>query len=226
MAVLNYFEETAVRHSEACGYGIGRLIDKGLAWILTNWSVHMERYPAWMENVIVETRVLNFERFYAFRKFKISDEHNNLLGFADSRWIFYDFNRNRPVRVPEEIAEAFGVKNQKNEGIKFPEIEIADSYGPGLEFRVRLSDIDTNNHVNNTRYVEWMLEAVPCHIHQEFFPASLEVAYKKEAVYGAHVLSEVKRETGLPEHLKFSHRITDKVSGAELARATTLWRKS
>lgn len=40
MAVLNYFEETAVRQSEACGYGIGRLIDQCLIWILTNWSIN------------------------------------------------------------------------------------------------------------------------------------------------------------------------------------------
>ena len=30
VTVLSYFEETAVRQSEACGYGIGRLMDKGL----------------------------------------------------------------------------------------------------------------------------------------------------------------------------------------------------
>jgi acyl-ACP thioesterase len=226
MAVLNFFEETAVRQSEACGYGIGRLIDQGLIWILTNWSINMERYPGWMENVLVETRVCKFERFYAFREFKIRDEQNNILGTAVSRWIFYDLNRNRPVRVPLEIAEAFGVNHQKNEDIKFAGIEIPDSYDPGMEFRVRLSDIDTNNHVNNTRYVEWMLEAVPFPIHQAFFPASLEVAYKKEAVYGEDVLSEVKQEPDLPGHLKFCHRITEKVTGAELARAITLWKKA
>ena len=57
VTVLNYFEETAVRQSEACGYGIGRLMDKGLIWILTYWSVRMNRYPVWMEKVLAETRV-------------------------------------------------------------------------------------------------------------------------------------------------------------------------
>jgi acyl-ACP thioesterase len=110
---------------------------------------------------------------------------NSILGSAFSRWILYDIHRNRPVRVPSEIAEAFmvnGGKDNQSNSITLPEVEVADSYEPGLEFRVRLSDIDTYNHVNNTRYVEWILEAVPFKIHQEFYPASLEISYRKSNV--------------------------------------------
>lgn len=53
----------------------------------------------------------------------------------------------------------------------------------------------------------------------------MEVAYKKGAVYGEDVLSEVKQEPDLPGHLRFCHRITEKVTGAELARVITLWKK-
>ena len=228
VTVLNYFEETAIRQSEECGCGIDRLMDKGLIWILTNWSVRMNRYPGWMENVLVETRVLKFERFYALRNFTIRNEKNSILGSAFSRWILYDIHRNRPVRVPSEIAEAFmvnGGKDNQSNSITLPEVEVADSYGPGLEFRVRLSDIDTYNHVNNTRYVEWILEAVPFKIHQEFYPASLEISYRKETVYGAYVLSETRQEPEVSGTLKIYHRIRDKAAGAELARAVTVWKK-
>ena len=228
VTVLNYIEESAVRLSEACGYGSGRLMDKGLIWILTYWSVRMNRYPVWMENVLVETRVLKFERFYAFREFTISNENNSTLGSAVSRWILYDIHRNRPVRVPSEIAEAFKVncgKDNQGNSIILPEVEVAETYEPGLEFRVRLSDIDTYNHVNNTRYVEWMLEAVPFEIHQEFYPASLEISYRKETVYGAYVLSEARQEPEVSGTIKIYHRIRDKAAGAELARAVTVWKK-
>ncbi|MDD2553272.1 MAG: thioesterase [Desulfotomaculaceae bacterium] len=60
VTLLNYIEEVAVRHSEACGYGLSKLMSRGLIWILTNWSIQIERYPSWMENVLVETKVFIF----------------------------------------------------------------------------------------------------------------------------------------------------------------------
>ena len=62
-----------------------RAVDgQGVNLILTNWLVRMNRYTRLMENVLVETRVLKFERFYAFREFTISNENNSTLGSAVS----------------------------------------------------------------------------------------------------------------------------------------------
>jgi acyl-ACP thioesterase len=226
VTVLNYFEEAAVRQSEECGCGVGKLIGRGLIWVLTNWSMQMVRYPGWMEEVLAETRVCRFERFYAFRQFYIRDKNNNLLGSADTQWIFYDLNRNRPVRVPPEIIEAFGVDPGLTAVCNFPVIGTAASYEHRMEFGVRISDIDMNRHVNNTRYVEWMLEAVPIHVHREYFPAAIEIAYKKETMYGAQVVSEINQKSHNYECMEFLHKITDKATGAELARAATLWKKA
>lgn len=225
VTVLNYFEEVAARQSEECGYGLGKLMSRGLIWILTNWSIQMERYPGWMEEVLAETRVCSFERFYAFREFIIRDKDKRIIGTADSRWIFYDLKRNRPVRVPPDIAAAFGVDMKQAAGSKFPEIKPAGSCEQNLEFRVRLSDIDMYRHVNNTRYVEWMLEAVPEYIHRKYSAVKIEVAYKKETVYGSRVVScaeRIQRDDGDIEYL---HKVTDKTTGAELARAATQWKK-
>lgn len=225
VTILNYFEEVAARQSEKCGYGLGKLMSRGLIWILTNWSIQMERYPEWMEDVSVETRVCSFERFYAFREFKIRDKNKKIMGAAASRWIFYDLKRNRPVRVPPEIAGAFGVDLEQSAGSKFPEIQTAQFYEQKLEFRVRLSDIDMYKHVNNTRYVEWMLEAVPAYIHRECLPSRLEVAYKKETVFGARVVSFAGQKLQDNGDIEFIHKVTDKTTGAELARAVSLWKR-
>ena len=226
VTVMNYFEEAAVRQSEERGCGVGKLIGRGLIWVLTNWSMQMVRYPGWMEEVLVETRVCRFERFYAFRQFKIKDKKNNILGTADTQFIFYDLNRNRPVRVPPEIIEAFGINPEQTAVSNFPAIETAASYENRIEFGVRISDIDMNRHVNNTRYVEWMLETVPLQIHREYFPASIEVAYKKETMYGAQVVSETNQKSQSNDCMEFLHKVTDKADGSELARAATLWRKA
>ncbi|MFX4260793.1 acyl-[acyl-carrier-protein] thioesterase [Pelotomaculum propionicicum] len=225
VTVLNFFEEVAARQSEECGYGLGKLMSQGQIWILTNWSIQMERYPGWMEDVIVETKVCSFERFYAYREFKIRDKNKMILGTADSRWIFYDLKRNRPVRVPPDIAVVFGVDGMQAAGGRFPEIESAESCEQKLEFMVRLSDIDMYRHVNNTRYVEWMLEAVPVDVHREYLPVKIEVAYKKETVYGSRVISCAAQKQRDDGGIEFLHQVTDKITGAELARAATQWKR-
>lgn len=226
VTVLNYFEEAAARHSEACGYGLGKLMSQGQIWVLTNWSIQMRQYPGWMKEVLVDTKVFSFERFYAYREFRIRDKDKRVMGTASSRWIFYDINRNRPVRVPPDIAAAFGVEREQLADFNYPEIETTESHEQKLQFRVRLSDIDMYRHVNNTRYVEWMLEAVPEHIHREYLPYQVDAAYKKETVYGARVISCACQRPGNNGDIGFLHSIKDKESGSELARAATSWKRA
>ncbi len=100
VAVLNYLQEATVRHSETVGCGIGRLMAGRQGWMLTRWSLVMRRYPQWRETIEVETWPSKFERFYAVREFKITGKDGEMLGAATTQWVFFDFNRKRPVRIP------------------------------------------------------------------------------------------------------------------------------
>jgi medium-chain acyl-[acyl-carrier-protein] hydrolase len=55
------------------------------------------------------------------------------------------------------------------------------------EFKVRNSDLDLNNHVNNTRYAQWILDAVPVQ--------SLKTATLHE--YEINFLAETKLEDSI-----------------------------
>ena len=118
-----------------------------------------------------------------------------------------------------------GKDNQGN-SIILPEVEVAETYEPGLEFRVRLSDIDTYNHVNNTRYVEWMLEAVPFEIHPGILSRFTGDLLQKRKLFMAPMcFPSARQEPEVSGTIKIYHRIRDKAAGAELARAVTVWKK-
>ena len=51
-------------------------------------------------------------------------------------------------------------------------------------FDVRYSDIDTNMHVNNVKYVSWALETVPKDIVLNYELKNVKVTYEKETTYG------------------------------------------
>lgn len=221
MAILNYLEESAIAHSKSVGLGIDELKLKGLGWVLNRWNLKMDKYPAWGENIVIETWPWKFERFYANRAFVIKDSKGNIIGRAASLWIFLNTQNKRPTRVPEEFGEIYGVCDEKPIEEPFSKLEICDEPENSEEFFVRISDIDTNNHVNNIKYAQWLLDAIPKDIYNEHILSSLEVEYKKEALLGHKIRVDYKN---IKENI-FNCKIFATGEDKELAIAKLDWKK-
>ena len=83
---------------------------------------------------------------------------------------------------------------------------------PELErrFEVRRGDLDALGHVNNTRYVEWALDAVPDEVLDGLHPAGVDVEFRREALPGDVVLSRTARAPG--DGIAFAHELRSAVS--------------
>ncbi len=223
ISILNYLEDAAVSHSEAVGLGIKQLQADGVAWVLTRWQLKMDRYPKWNEQIQVQTWPSSFVRFYATREFSISDSAGIEIGRASSLWVFLHIAKKRPLRIPDSFQGDYGLDAAKAlvvQNSELPEVESDDFQ----EFMVRRSDIDSNNHVNNTRYVEWILETVPHAVNEICELGYLEIAYKQETGYGMPVRTDVEPIVNSADLNEFAHTIRQGNSGTCLAVAKTLWR--
>ncbi len=88
-------------------------------------------------------------------------------------------------------------------------------------FKVRYSDMDINQHVNNINYVEWIIETIPHDILLEKDISSLEIYFLSEVLYGNTILS---RSTEMEsDKNSFLHSIINDTNGKELVRAKTVW---
>ena len=83
-----------------------------------------------------------------------------------------------------------------------------------VEIRVRQSDLDFNDHVNNVHYVEWMLETMPLGTG----PAEMDVVFRAAAKAGDALMSECFRGEGRTLHL-----IRRPADGLVLATAAMVW---
>ena len=69
----------------------------------------------------------------------------------------------RPTRIPQEVLDTrltdrpHVTEVKSNRILPFDDAQIDHR----KEIIVRRSDLDMNNHVNNVRYLEWMLETIP-----------------------------------------------------------------
>jgi len=222
ISVLNYLEETAISHSDSVGYGMERLYDDGVAWVLNRWHVIIDKYPMWNEKITIETWPSGFERFYANREFLIKDSGQNIIGKAASLWVLLNINSRRPTRIPAEMGVAYGISPQRAFDCSFDKLDMADSSFSGRDFCIKRSDIDTNNHVNNAIYLDWMLEVVPDEIYSDYKLASFEIQYKKELTYGTKIHSGCSIVQGKDSEQVFLHRIINE-SGMECALGRTRW---
>jgi len=159
-SMFQFFQEAAISHAENLSVGREDMARTGQVWILSRMSVQVDRRPDYCENITVRTWPRGGEKLFALRDFDIRDKDDKALVSARSGWIIIDMEKRRPLR-PQSIMETLPL----NEGLN------ALSYGPvGLGERAGLvkkaerkalyCDVDYNGHVNNTRYVQWIEDAL------------------------------------------------------------------
>lgn len=225
LSLLEYLGETSVSHNDDLGFDIERLKSLNYGWMLNRWRVRIDRYPSVGEKIKIETWISKIEKFYANREFIIYDEKDLEIGRASTLWIFIDMTKKKPIRITSEFYDGTKIIDSKafDDFYKFDkDIEI-DNY---IDFHIRRSDIDYNNHVNNTKYLSWMIEAIPENIYENYILNEFEILYKKETLYGNNVLSNSKIMGSLSEETIFLHSIMDKETEDNNAMGLSKWKKS
>ena len=180
-ALMHYFEDIATLNSEAKGLPLDYYWKTGQVFLLLKWDIAIRSWPRFNESVRIETHPTSFKKFLANRKYAVYTADNNLIAEARSVWIFANIKTKKPVRVPAEIFEAFGIPPESE--AQFDPLEelpeIAD-FPSAIPILVGKRDLDNNGHVNNVRYVEWALESLPEDFARDRTISRVKIHYKKE----------------------------------------------
>ncbi|MBQ7717705.1 MAG: hypothetical protein IJT38_00165 [Clostridia bacterium] len=177
-AILRFYQDTAINHSAHAGYPLERLYGDDRAWILLSMNTDILRYPHYREQVNVTTYTTAFERCFGYRAFEITDCEGNILTTAASFWVFMDIKKGRPVRIYDDIPEKYGIEPKDTPEYIKREFETAEG-ADICDISVGKRDLDTNNHVNNVKLAEFLLEAMP-----------IEAKIKKAQIYYKHAAYE------------------------------------
>lgn len=222
--ILRYFEETSSSHTDTFSNVDGGINSLNYGWMLYRWKLKINEYPKAKDKVQVETWVSKVDRFYIYREFRLLNDEDEVLGVASTVWIMVDMKKKRPVRIQKTFINMLKIIDESNftefEDFK-DKLEIINN----LEFKVRRSDIDYNNHVNNTKYLLWIVESVPNYIYEDYMMTELEIIYKKEIKYGETILSGHTKANKNGEQTLFTHEISGKENGNKHAYGISKWVK-
>ena len=161
--LCNFMQEIAGLNAEKLGWGIRKLQEEGLTWMLSRLHLKVARYVPWGEKITLRTWPSGMKgRLIATRCFQGADGAGGEVLQAHSEWLYVDMRAQKIAKLPESFAELVPADTPDilfdDIGGKFTQLPAVTS---SVEIRVRQSDLDFNDHVNNVHYVEWMLETMP-----------------------------------------------------------------
>ena len=181
VALFCFLQESAWRHANLRGFGWHHLSEKKQFWVLAKVHALLHRIPLWTEEIRLETWGKQPELLTAFRDFELFDQQNQLLISVSSSWHILDMQTHRPVST-NAFAEKFPIVeryaiDKKPEKIILPKTTATQ----GDVFSVKSSDIDMNQHVNNTRYLQWAMDDIPFDFQQSHRLMEIDVNFVHEA---------------------------------------------
>jgi medium-chain acyl-[acyl-carrier-protein] hydrolase len=221
-ALFAFLQEAAGGDAARAGYTMERLAEEGLVWVIQWMRVEVERYPRQGETLHVTTWARPFQRALARREFDVVDDAGARVAVGTSRWVVVDLRARRLARLPEFV-RGCAVPDRPPALDRSPSVlEPAEPAGLERRFEVRRGDLDTVRHVNNTRYVEWVLETVPDEVQERCRPSAFEIAFRREAVYGDTVAVRTRQLEGAGDP-SFVHELRADGAEHELGRAASAW---
>lgn len=176
--LVNYMQNCSCFHSDDVGVGVYYLAPKKLGWFVTSYEIHIKRLPRYSEKVKVCTWPYQVRGMMAHRLYSIETEDGEVLVYADSLWVLMDLDKLKPSRFTEEIANAYPVDaNLPQFNLDRNKLRLSTALEKVGEFTVTDRYLDTNNHMNNSHYIDVTRYYLP---DQTF--NTININYKKAAL--------------------------------------------
>ena len=218
-------QEVAVAHASILGVSVETMAERGTAWVLSRLHLTLDHWPRGDEEIVIETWPEAMNRLLVERRFAIFDSNEAQIGAVSTLWCVLDLARRRPVRLPQEVWGRMDEFEIGSDPVRAGELTAPDPADRELAFTVRRSDLDVAEHVNNTSYVEWAIEAVQEETWSTAELAEFEIQFVSECHQGQTVVS-CSQQVDRGNDIEVRHQLMRHEDSAEVARVLSLWRHS
>lgn len=171
-------QDIATEDAEVLDIGKRQTIDKGLFWVITRVELEVIRMPKYLEKTKLTTYPGDDMRFIFPRYFLLEDLNGNPLIRVSSVWMVLRRDNHQPALNPFE-GRKFPQEHLEGE-LSLPKKCSGEATNLLEHRKVRYSDVDLNGHLNNTKYIDYIVD-----IHDSDF-------YKKNRI--KHFLINYERE--------------------------------
>ncbi len=147
-------------------------------WVIAKQTLTLHQ-PIKIDDVLELSTVIAKGSFVAFPRYYFIKKDGKEIGRCSSIWTLIDI-KNRRIVSPKkiginipEVQHSFHLDTPKTISLDLPLHCV-------MKRQVLYSDIDTNQHMNNARYIEWALDTIDYQVYKKYFIKELSIHYKKE----------------------------------------------
>lgn len=178
MGILDLLQDAAGYHAALLGLGFVDLKAKGITWLLVRTKFMIMKSLPMTRKVKVKTWQSYKGRVDYERDYLVCDENDEVLIKGTSKWCLIDINTHKIVptaRIDLDIT----YPEKRNYEKRFEKLKFSlESAVEQQSFIVYNSHLDHNFHVNNTKYGEFITNAI--HLSYEDNIKQFEINYIKE----------------------------------------------
>lgn len=160
VSLLGELQEIAAAHCSVFHLSGIDLKPRGYFWILSRMHLQFESYPQWGDHISLETWEKPHGAISQPRDFLVKDSNGNIIARASSVWAIIDA-QSKPQKLEHfDCEEGVPIEDNALTTRAFHRCPPAPIPTQPQIRQVLHSDIDLNEHVNNTRYVQWAFDAL------------------------------------------------------------------
>jgi acyl-ACP thioesterase len=184
-ALFYLLQESAFIHAETHNFGWATLSENNLFWALSRIKVQIDDYPLWKDTVFVETWSKGPDNIMAYRDFEVYSSNSKKILAATSAWLILNMETRKPQRITpmkDKFPAPYDRRALDIRLEKLPQHKVRPS--DYIVYTVPYSAIDINGHVNNTLYIQWVIDNFPVDYIINHNVYDIEINYLHEAMAG------------------------------------------
>jgi medium-chain acyl-[acyl-carrier-protein] hydrolase len=222
IALMELLQEAAIEHCSAIGMDVFRLLEDNEGWVLRAGVLDFDLYPRYGDHLHIATWISKWTAFTGTREFRLMNADDTVIATATTLWAYVDTEKKRPTPVAKAFKDewAFAPERAVDEPFIKRPLPIPTVHTTTL-FDVRRHDIDSNKHVHDVRYLEWVLESVPEEYFENYLLARIDGSFIHEARLGDSILVQA----GALDQTHLVHNVVRKDTGEVLSTGRSTWRK-
>jgi medium-chain acyl-[acyl-carrier-protein] hydrolase len=187
-SMLNYLIQSAIESADALGFGFTQLRDMDLLWVLNKVEIQIASIATWYNSLVVETWPKNINGLSYIRDHIIKTDTGQLVAKASTAWLAIDLKSRKPKLIQHNNTEIFTRLHEKNAIERFPLKLKSVTSEEKFKRQARYFDIDLNEHVTATRYLDWMMDTFSVEFHEAHYPKNVLINYASETMQDEEIV--------------------------------------
>ncbi len=175
-ALITTFQNSASFYSDSLNYGILDIPKTFLTWFVVDWKVEVLKRPMYGDEITIKNWNRDANNSFSHMDFEVYVK-DKLCVKATSKWVLFNLKTKSYESISNELLKLYGGNGNKSvfEEKELPHMRTLEQYSKKKKIVIRKSDLDFNNHVNNVKYFDYLMDYSDGYEYDK-----LRITYRKE----------------------------------------------